>query len=775
MPSSSSSSSSSSTPSSTSVGAGAASSSIQSGNGGSAGLLQRESRVLFGLLPTRLFNVLWLSISFFVLFSAYNTLQNYVTSLLPGNLGNVSLAVLYCTVAASVFSAPFIVARFGERKTMVFGAACYVVFMISLIEIVYGVVVFCSMIIGFGAGILWVAEGSYLTKNSLDSERGRNSGMFWGIFQLCNVLGNLVAFFVFQAFSSTTLFVMFTVLGSAGVLLMCLLRAIPPEVHALNVATARSKKEARHLLHASDGQRGAYSNHADDDDDDEDDGESTLADQVKNMTARQIASEIIQVFKQPGMLMLMPILFWCGIELSFWAGEFTQLLDSNIIGFVLMFAGIGDALGAIVIGYVSDIIGRSVTMLIGVAVYATALFGTITLYNHPYSDSDVCVSGYCVPWYALTSAFCFGVADAVFNTQVTAIVGSMFAKKSVSAFCVYQFAQNVGSAIGFFYPLLVPMHGDDKSLTQVWLQVSLLSVAATLFILVDRFRLKWRLVNMSTSKPSSAVAPSTHTRNRDGYMPLSTSSSDPAHVGGDTSSSPIAFAPKPTRSSAASLASSTRVSGQHSVTGVNAAIDNESVVMGGSGSAFARPPSRQSAHGSLPTNIPPNPNSNRESAGAIDPKLNGKGEKGDLLETIFSSPPLLAAFSAHCGRVNCQENVDVCVAIDQFRKLPSDGQVRLGEARRIVDTFIVPGGPQQVNIDARMQQRLIQLINSLAQSAAANPDATIDLPANTFDGVDRLIRFYLLNDICPRFVLTGEFRRANSQWRAESSQLLQSL
>jgi len=53
-------------------------------------------------------------------------LQNYATSLFPGNLGNVSLAVLYISVCVFVSLSPAVVHRLGERLSMVIGAAGYV-------------------------------------------------------------------------------------------------------------------------------------------------------------------------------------------------------------------------------------------------------------------------------------------------------------------------------------------------------------------------------------------------------------------------------------------------------------------------------------------------------------------------------------------------------------------------------------------------------------------------------------------------------------------------
>jgi hypothetical protein len=137
----------------------------------------------------------------------------------PGNLGNVSLAILYISVSAFVFAAPWIVARIGEIWAMFWGAACYVVYMGSVIYIVEDVVIATSIVIGlyftirslflcqtrhpvsrvgFGSAILWVGCGAYLLKCSSAENYGRNSGIFWAIMQFSNILGNLGAYFVFN-------------------------------------------------------------------------------------------------------------------------------------------------------------------------------------------------------------------------------------------------------------------------------------------------------------------------------------------------------------------------------------------------------------------------------------------------------------------------------------------------------------------------------------------------------------------------------------------------
>jgi len=119
------------------------------------------------------FNVVVLTVSFFSLFAAYNTLQGYVSTTLPGNLGFQALVTLYvacvsccrccsvcrkpllellemllllllvplppvltpavCSYLLSLPFAPVICNRLGDVNAMILGGACYVVFIASLL------------------------------------------------------------------------------------------------------------------------------------------------------------------------------------------------------------------------------------------------------------------------------------------------------------------------------------------------------------------------------------------------------------------------------------------------------------------------------------------------------------------------------------------------------------------------------------------------------------------------------------------------------------------
>ena len=122
--------------------------------------------------------------AFAILFSGFNPLQNYATTLFPDGVGNESLAVLYATVAVTVFLGPPMVDALGTRLTLFIGAACYVAYMLTLIHFIKEVVLSFSVVIGFGAAVLWVALGVFIAQNSTPDKYASNTGLFWGIFQV---------------------------------------------------------------------------------------------------------------------------------------------------------------------------------------------------------------------------------------------------------------------------------------------------------------------------------------------------------------------------------------------------------------------------------------------------------------------------------------------------------------------------------------------------------------------------------------------------------------
>ncbi len=176
--------------------------------------------------------------------------------------------------------------------------------------------------------------------------------------------------------------------------------------------------------------------------------------------------------------------FFCNIKNII---SVTLFLQQQYIGLVLMFVGIAEVFGGLVIGFLSDVLGRSLTMLLGCSLYGLGLLLTCALKYKDWMSPTVVD----IPLIAFAAGFCFGIGDSVFNTQTYSLLGHLFPNpenKSLPAFTIFQFCQNIGSAIGFFYALLLPLHGQHGTLWQIWIQVFILLLSCILFVVVE---VKW--------------------------------------------------------------------------------------------------------------------------------------------------------------------------------------------------------------------------------------------------------------------------------------------
>jgi hypothetical protein len=83
----------------------------------------------------------------------------------------------------------------------------------------------------------------------------------------------------------------------------------------------------------------------------------------------------------------------------------------------------------------------------------------------------------------------YNVGDSAFNTQIYASLGVVFVRKdTVAAFTIFQFVQNIGSAIGFIITPYVPVHGPSGTIILlIILSASgLVSVLSYLFVALHK-------------------------------------------------------------------------------------------------------------------------------------------------------------------------------------------------------------------------------------------------------------------------------------------------
>jgi hypothetical protein len=221
------------------------------------------------------------------------------------------------------------------------------------------------------------------------------------------------------------------------------------------------------------------------------------------------------------------------------------MLNTNVIGLVLTFAGIGEVVGGVLFGRLGDALGRSASIFVGSVCYGTGLALACYMRASGWMPAPVVAQA---PLVAFFAAFLFGLGDSSFNANCYAICAQIYHDgpedggddadeeggdgehgrpllkgggdgeagargqqhgggggagqsvegdtNSVGAFTIFQLVQNIGSCVGFFYALPLPMHDPGSnavaggptvgSYTQAYVQFAVMAVATLGFIAVDR-------------------------------------------------------------------------------------------------------------------------------------------------------------------------------------------------------------------------------------------------------------------------------------------------
>jgi len=131
-----------------------------------------------------------------------------------GDLGFYSLSVLYFTFAFSCFIATPIVNKCGERFSMTAGALCYWLYISSFLlpaasikypesvdvdkAVIEAVILTTAAFNGFGAALLWVAKGRYLSRIANDENKGTFNSIFWAVFTMSMIVGALFGAIVLE-------------------------------------------------------------------------------------------------------------------------------------------------------------------------------------------------------------------------------------------------------------------------------------------------------------------------------------------------------------------------------------------------------------------------------------------------------------------------------------------------------------------------------------------------------------------------------------------------
>jgi MFS transporter, NAG-T family, sugar:H+ symporter len=453
-----------------------------------------EERAKKKLSFLRWFNVLTMGAGFLLLFSGYNTAQSFsATATAAAGLGSALglqlLSVLYGSCVLTLPFCPVAVHWLGPRAAMVLGSALYAGFIVCLSLLPFqggkgsqasseadsevsaslfrGLLFLSSALVGVGAALLWTAQGQFLTRCAGAGDRGTKPGVFWALFQASGLLGNGVATALVDAgLGFRFLFMVLAGFAVLGVVVLLLLRRLPTEEVLDDDAPSGLVNETS-IATAALAER----------------GESAKTDTISPV---DLTLSCLRLMSDRRILLLAPMFFFTGFELSFFSGAFPLILGAkDVAPAMLAFAG-GEIVSSFSMGRLSDRVrnGRSLGVFVGLAVYAVAL---ILCWELKVTAKQTISFG--VMMY--TAAALLGAADAAWNTMLYATLGTHFGKeagasaeRTTAAFTLFQIWQNIGSAVGFYYSPYVPVHGSSGAPTQLIVLSAIGLISAISFALL---------------------------------------------------------------------------------------------------------------------------------------------------------------------------------------------------------------------------------------------------------------------------------------------------
>jgi len=250
---------------------------------------------------------------------------------------------------------------------------------------------------GFGASVLWTAQGSYLAKNSDDLTLGFHSGVFFGLFFINAIVGNLMAaiFIHVLHFKPVILIIVLFVISAVAALSFLLLRK----------PLFESEKKAEFNL-------------------------------TKDF------SQTLMLFRELKMLMLLPVIIYSGFSQSYFTSRITQQMGEDLIGFVMCAFGVTDTVASVVMGKLSDKVGRKPVLIFSTLVGLTGY--TLSF----WADQER-------PWLFFIIMACLGCSDAGYNTQLQAVMGIFQPEKLEASYAFLKLVQSSSTGIAFVYTLFL--------------------------------------------------------------------------------------------------------------------------------------------------------------------------------------------------------------------------------------------------------------------------------------------------------------------------------
>lgn len=405
-------------------------------------------------------NLMVLSVSFMLTFTAYLALRNLQSSLYPsGGLGLYGLSAVYATILVGCLFATTIVQRLRPKRVMVLCMVGILVQVIANYYPSYYTLLPASSLVGFCMANLWTAHATYLTSIALQYSNitgksmafviSKFNGIFFMFFQLANVLGGII--------SSTILMLQASTLENKN-------SSFTEENSTENVTIATASPHVADYSHCG----ANYCSGSGEETSGVNDGIVYLLlsifvafavgglvvimvflDQLEGIIKRSHSSmgkQMLSLFRLFGDLRVVCIsgfMFYSLMQVSFMFGEYTTAfvtcaLGMEMVGYVMLCVSACSACSAFFNNKIQKHVGNSPLMFTAGLIQLSLLL--VMLLWEP-SHEHVAV------FFLLAAAW--GVADGILMTQLVSVIGFLFSDKKEPAFAAMKMSQALGVTVLF--------------------------------------------------------------------------------------------------------------------------------------------------------------------------------------------------------------------------------------------------------------------------------------------------------------------------------------
>ncbi|KAH6762443.1 Major facilitator superfamily protein [Perilla frutescens var. hirtella] len=392
--------------------------------------------------------------AFLLVFLAYGAVQNLESTMnTEGDLGTISLGILYVSFAVFSLVASMVVKKLGSKNALVLGTTGYWLFIAANLKPSWFTMVPASLYLGFAASIIWVGQGTYLTStaNSHANENnlhegtviGKFNGVFWGMFACHQLVGNLITLALLRDEGGTTsgttlLLIVFLISMTLGTILMCFL-------------SKRNGKEER-----LEGSVDTFSS-----------------------SVGSLVTSMLNLLLDIRILLIIPLIAYSGLQQAFVWAEYTKeivnpVLGEQGVGGAMAIYGVFDAISSLAAGRLTSDLS-SITLIVSGGVFIQLIVLLWLLLNYSVTGG---LLGTLLP---LLIGALWGIGDGVLNTQLSALLGILFKHDLEGAFAQLKLWQSASIAVVFFISTSISF----QAMLIIMLVALCISVAGFLFLTLN--------------------------------------------------------------------------------------------------------------------------------------------------------------------------------------------------------------------------------------------------------------------------------------------------